>query len=260
MAGEAKLSVVVLTRNEAETIASCLDSVILLSPAQMVVVDDNSDDDTREIAKKKGAEVILHERKDFAEMRNFGLGKCIGSWVLYVDADEVVSPQLAQEIKAVLTLGTNDAAYRIPRVNYYLGRRWPHTEKITRLFKKDKLERWFGELHESPLVLGKTGEMMYPLFHHTHRSLTEMVAKTNVWSDIEAKLRYDAGHPPIVWWRLPRVMVPTFFDYYLKQGGWQVGTVGLIESIYQAFSIFITYAKLWELQQLNNKEGDFARR
>jgi hypothetical protein len=76
-----------------------------------------------------------------------------------------------------------------------------------------------------------------------------MVEKTNKWSVIEARLRFDAGHPPVVWWRFPRVMLQAFSNSYITQGGWKAGAVGLMESMFQAFSIFITYAKLWELQQ-----------
>jgi hypothetical protein len=76
-----------------------------------------------------------------------------------------------------------------------------------------------------------------------------MVTKTNEWSLEEAKLRFDAGHPPVVGWRLIRVMITGFWRSFISQGGWKAGTVGWIESIYQGFSMFITYAKLWELQQ-----------
>jgi hypothetical protein len=76
-----------------------------------------------------------------------------------------------------------------------------------------------------------------------------MVQKTNSWSDIEARLRLEANHPPVSWWRIIRVMITGFVNSYFSQQGWRAGTVGFIESIYQAYSIFITYAKLWELQQ-----------
>ena len=75
-----------------------------------------------------------------------------------------------------------------------------------------------------------------------------MVAKTNLWSEIESALRLKNSHPPMTWWRFFRVMVSAFYDSYFRQAGYKLGTVGLIESIYQAFSIFITYAKLWEKQ------------
>ena len=125
---------------------------------------------------------------------------------------------------------------------------WPGGEYILRLMKKDGTGQWYGELHESARVNGEIGRLHAPMLHDTHRTLEEMVAKTNEWSKVEAKLRFDAGHPPIVWWRFIRVMLTGFIDSFVTRGGWRVGAVGWIESIYQAFSMFITYAKLWELQ------------
>ena len=75
-----------------------------------------------------------------------------------------------------------------------------------------------------------------------------MVNKTLEWSTIEAKLRFKSNHPKMTWWRFPRVMIPAIFNSYVKQKGYKAGTVGIVESFYQAFSMFITYAKLWEMQ------------
>lgn len=242
------ISVVILAKNEAEMLGESIETLKPLNPEEIIVVDDESSDDTASIAQFKGAKIITHKKKDFAEARNFGLTKVESEWVLYVDADERVSKELAREINHVIQQKVTAAAYSLPRVNYYLGKKWPHTEQVIRLFQKKALTSWRGELHESPNVEGEIYYLHGPLFHYTHRSLSEMVENTIVWSGIEAKLRFDSGHPPVVWWRIPRVMMPTFFDYYIKQGGWKVGAVGLIESIYQTFSIFITYARLWEMQ------------
>jgi len=123
------------------------------------------------------------------------------------------------------------------------------------LFLKKKLICWKGILHETAYIDGVMGELQAPLIHNTHRTLAEMVIKTNEWSGYEARLRFDAHHPKMVWWRFLRVMMTGFNQSYFKEGGWRAGTVGWIESIYQAFSMFITYAKLWEMQQLReNKE------
>ena len=84
--------------------------------------------------------------------------------------------------------------------------------------------------------------------------LEEMLDKTNDWSDIEAQLRLDTHHPPVVWWRLLRVMFTGFTRSYIDQRGWRAGTVGWIESIYQAFSMFITYARLWEMQNKTSEK------
>ncbi len=113
---------------------------------------------------------------------------------------------------------------------------------------------WKGQLHESPVIEGEVGELNGYLLHYTHRTLSQMLKKTIEWSRVEAQLRYNSGHPKMSWWRFPRVMISTFFDYYIVQRGYKIGTAGLIESMYQSFSIFVTYARLWELQ--NSKKND----
>lgn len=244
-----KLSVIILAKNEAEMIGECIDSVKSLNAYEILVIDDGSADDTISIAQHKGATVITHNKKNFAEAREFAMHKAKGDWLFYIDADERLSTQLADEMKNVISNNSPViSGYCVRRVNYYLGRRWPKEETIARLFQKIKLKGWFGEVHETAKVDGTLGVLKAPLYHYTHCNLSEMVANTGVWSEVEAKLRFDAKHPHVVWWRILRVMGTTFFDYYFTQGGWKVGTVGIIESMYQSFSMFVTYARLWELQ------------
>jgi hypothetical protein len=146
-------------------------------------------------------------------------------------------------------------AYKIHRKNYYFGNHeWPFIESLERLFEKSSLKGWYGEVHETPKVEGKIGELKGFLLHYTHRDLTSMVDKTIVWSKIEAELRYKSHHPPMTWWRFPRVMFTAFYYSYIQQKGYKAGTVGIVESLYQSFSMFITYARLWEMQQKKNKE------
>lgn len=250
------ISAIVIVKNGQELIGECLDSLSFCD--EIIVVDGGSKDKTVEIAEKKKAKVFIHEMQDFSESRNFGLDKAEGKWVLYVDADERVTPELAANIKQKIVTDVNSgiSAYKILRKNYYLGENpWPYIEKLERLFKKDKLKGWQGKLHESPIVEGaslpagrQVGELEGFLLHYTHRDLTSMVNKTLEWSKTEAELRFQSNHPKMTWWRFPRVMITAFLNSYVKQGGYKVGTVGLIESIYQAFSMFITYARLWEMQ------------
>lgn len=244
-----RISVVVIAKNEEIRIARCLSSLSWTD--EIIVVDNGSTDNTREIANQHGATVIsAGDIRDFANLRNVGREKARGEWLFYIDADEVVSEELHKEIQELVTHSSSLInGYVIRRKNYYLGHPWPGDEYILRLMRKDALIKWYGELHETARVNGKIGTLQEPILHDTHRTLEEMVTKTNTWSNTEAKLRFDAAHPPVVWWRFIRVMLTAFFDSFIKQGGWRVGVVGWIESIYQAFSIFITYAKLWEMQR-----------
>lgn len=249
------ISAVVIAKNAENLIADCLESISFCD--EIIVIDAGSKDRTVEIAERVGAEVFEYESVDFSELRNLGLQKAKEEWVLYVDTDERVTTSLRDSIKSeirnpCLSAGKAKSeikAFKIKRNNFYLGNHeWPYVEKIERLFKKSHLKGWKGKLHESPIIDGKVGELEGYLLHYTHRDLTLMLEKTIEWSKIEAELRLKAGHPKMTWWRFPRVMIFVFFESYIRQGGWKLGVVGLIESLYQLFSIFITYARLWEMQ------------
>lgn len=250
-----KISAIILTKNSENVIVDCIESVSFCD--EIIVIDDNSSDRTADLATRLGARVVAlnSSAKNFAEKRNYGRKIAKGKWLLYIDADERVSKELKESILEV----TNDPksecqAYKILRKNYYFRtHEWPHIEKLERLFKKTALLEWQGELHETPIIKGRLGELKGFLSHYTHTDLASMVNKTITWSGIEAQLRFNAHHPPIVWWRFPRVMLTAFYDSYIRQKGYKAGTAGLVESIYQSFSIFITYARLWEMQQRKNQ-------
>lgn len=248
-----KLSIIIIAKNAEDLIVDCIESVKFAD--EIIVVDDNSEDRTSDIAKKLGAKIIENNTKSFAEKRNIGLSHAKGEWVLYIDTDERVSKELRENIKRVISENGEYAAYKLQRQNFYLGNHpWPKIEQLGRLFRHDKLKGWYGDLHESPKVEGTVGVLNGYLFHYTHRDLSSMLSKTIEWSDREAKLRLDANHPKMTWWRFPRVMMTAFMDSYIGQQGYKAGTMGLIESMYQAFSMFVTYAKLWELQNFPERK------
>ena len=244
-----KLSAVIIAKNEEARIVGCLKHLSFAD--EIIVVDNGSTDKTVARAREYGAKVIDCAEEDFAGVRESGLREALGTWVLYIDADEEVGDGLQKEIQKIIRSheNGNPTAYFIRRDIYYLGYHWPYQDMVERLFLKTALKGWHGRLHETPVFAGATAILTHPLIHRTHRTLEEMLDKTNDWSEIEAKLRLDVHHPPVSWWRLLRVMFTGFTRSYVDQRGWRAGTVGWIESIYQAFSMFITYAKLWELQQ-----------
>ncbi len=141
------------------------------------------------------------------------------------------------------------------RSNIFLGREMRHggwwPDYVLRLIKKDKLITWEGELHEQPKINAEIGKLKNPLVHTSHRSLEEMVEKTNQWSEIEAKLLFESGHPKMAWWRFISVGFREFWNRGIVKMGFLDGVQGIIEVIYQSFSRMITYAKLWEMQTKN---------
>jgi len=242
------ISAIIIAKNEDALIEDCIKSVGWTD--EVIVVDNGSTDKTVELAKKLKAKIIVNKENNFSLLRNEGARIATGTWLLYIDADEIVTEQVKNEILKTTSLPAGRVqGYYLTRKNYYLGHEWPTKDKMIRLIKKDALIGWIGKLHEHPDIRGNVGDLKESLIHNTHRSLSEMVEKTNEWSEVEADLRLYAKHPRMVAWRFFRVMGSAFWKSYINEGGWKAGIVGWIESIYQAFSIFITYAKLWEKQQ-----------
>jgi len=252
-----KLSVIILTRNEEEVIKDCLESVKWAE--EIVVVDNDSIDKTLSIAKKYGVKIIRSPvGNSFADHRNLGAKTAKGEWLLYVDADERVTPLLRKEIESVignqLSTAKKFAAYALPRRNIRLtkelhwGGWWP--DYVLRLMRKDKLEGWQGDLHEQPEIDGEVGYLKEALIHFSHRgSFENKLQNTINWSKIEAQKLYESGHPPMNVPRFVSAMGREFYKRMIKFQAWRDGTEGVMEAIYQVFSVFITYARLWEKQQ-----------
>jgi len=245
---EIMLSGVVIAKNNEKLLGDCIASISFCD--EIIVVDGGSTDGTVQLAKKLGARVVQGAHDNFSRQREIGKEEARGKWILYIDTDERVSQALTEEILQTISTENGTHAFRLKRQNYYLGNHpWPTVEKLERLFQKKYLKGWYGTLHETARVEGEIGELHGILSHYTHRDLSSMLAKTIEWSGYEAQLRLDAHHPKMTWWRFPRVMLTAFYDSYIRQSGWKVGIVGLIESMYQAYSMFITYARVWEMQQ-----------
>lgn len=241
-----RLSAVIISKNSQDLIGDCIKSLSFCD--EVIVIDSISSDRTTDIAKELGAKVVEFAGDNFSEMRNFGLRSAGGEWILYVDTDERISPELGHNIKSAINQ-EEFQAFKLLRKNFYFGNfEWPKIEKLERLFKRKSLKGWYGKIHESPDYEGKIGILSGFLLHYTHRDLRSMVDKTIEWSDIESDLRVKASHPKMTWWRFPRVMITSFLNSYIRQKGYKAGTAGLVESIYQSFSTFVTYARLWEKQ------------
>ncbi len=245
-----KISAVIISKNSQDLIGDCIRNVSFCD--EIIVVDSKSIDETVKIAHSLNAKIIEYNGNDFSQMRDLGLKSSTSDWVLYVDTDERLTEELKKNVKEKVLDSGEFVAFKIKRKNYYFGKHeWPHIEKLERLFKRNFLRGWYGKIHESPQVLGKVGELEGFLLHYTHKNLSSMVNKTIEWSKIEAELRFKANHPKMTLWRFPRVMLSAFFDSYIRQKGFKAGVAGLIESTYQSFSIFLTYARLWGMQRKN---------
>ena len=247
-----KITIITIAKDEQGMIKECLESSSWAD--EIILLDTGSTDKTIKIAKDYGAKIILAENKDqnFADWHNQGEKEAFNEWIFYLDADERITPELKKEIQAVIE-GEEFDAYAVPRRNILLGKTmrfggWFPDYQI-RLFRKERLIKWQGKLHERPVFKGELGYLKNPMIHITHRDLSSMTKKSNQWSEIEAQLLFKANHPPVVWWRILRIMFSEFNSRFVKQQAWRDGVVGWIEGLFQIFNKFLIYAKLWELQR-----------
>lgn len=244
------LTSVVITKNEEKMIKDCLLSLSFSD--EIIVVDTGNTDTTNTIAKSLGARIIKSSGSDYSQFRNTGIKIARGDWILFVDADERVTPLLKQEIEHIIYSTKNEAAYEIPRRNIFLGKEMKYGgwggDFVVRLFQKKHLEGYVNPLHEQPIVKGPIGRLEHELVHFSHRDLSSMLDKTLVFTAYEAKLRYDIHHPPVVWWRFLRVMGSEFWLRFVKLSAWKDGFEGIIDGLFQVFNTFIIYTRLWEMQ------------
>lgn len=243
------VSAIVIARNEAEMISNCLDTLTWCD--EVVVIDNQSIDHTAEIAERWGAR-ILKGSGDFATLRNLGLQKCKADWLLYIDADERVIPTLAKEIRTVI-VDTTHNAFRLSRSNVLYGHLLTHggwqNDKVVRLFRRESLVKWEGEVHEHAVSEGTTGELKTQLLHLTHRSIVDGLHKSSQWTPVEAKLLYEAGIPKVKATTIIRKGVMEVWRRIVKQKGYQDGVVGWVEALVQGINRMLVYMQVWELQQ-----------
>lgn len=244
------LSVVVITKNEEKMIKACLESVKWAD--EVIIIDNGSVDRTLEIAQNYTNKIYKVNLQDFASIRNLAMEKTAGDWVLFVDADERVLKSLKDEIEVMMTL-SDYSAYAISRRNIIFGTEmkygpfWP--DWVIRLLKKSDFEGWIGKVHEYPKFKGNLGYSKNSLLHLTHRGVDQFMKKVMEWSVIEAQLRLEEGHPKMTKWRFIRIFLSELFNQGIRRKGFFAGTVGIIDSILQAFHLYITYVRLWEMQQ-----------
>jgi glycosyltransferase involved in cell wall biosynthesis len=252
------LSVVINAKNEQEVIKTCFESIKWAD--EIIVLLNDSSDSTEEIAKKYTKNIHKISGQDFAKVKNLGLERALGDWILFVDADERVTKSLKTEIQQLIS-NDDSSAYAISRINIFFGQKvnyGPYEKDwVIRLVKKEKAKSWVGSVHEHLEFDGNLGYTKNSFLHLTHRGVDHFVLKALEWSTIDAKLRFDANHPKMSGWRFFRIFITEIFNQGIRRKGFFGGTVGIIDSLLQSFSMFITYIRLWQMQQLKPIEQTY---
>jgi glycosyltransferase involved in cell wall biosynthesis len=219
---------------------------------EVLIVDSGSTDRTLEIAREFGARILEHEYINSATQKNWAIPQATHPWVLIVDADERVTPELRDEILALLERGPECAGYRIGRQNHFMGRPvrfcgWQNDECL-RLFERDKGHYQDREVHADIILNGEVGRLQHRLLHFTFRSFEQYMRKFDRYTTWAAGDRAKRT-PRVRWHHLTLRPLFRFFKQYVLKLGFLDGRTGLVLCGLAAFSVFMKYAKLWERQE-----------
>ena len=242
-----RLSVVVITRNEAANIRAALESVRWAD--ELVVVDSGSTDDTLRIAGEIADRVTAHDWAGFGAQKNHATELAAHDWVLSLDADERVSPALAREIRALLQAEPAARGYRIPRVTRYLGR-WIRStdwypDHQLRLYDR-RAARWNDRLvHESVAVDGPVRRLRGELEHHAYRDVSHHLQTIDRYTTLAARQMHREGRRA-GWVDLVVRPPAAFLRNYVVRRGVRDGVHGLIVSLLNAGYVLLKFVKLWE--------------
>jgi len=243
------ISAVIITLNEEHRLEPALRSLKGLVK-EAVVVDARSTDATVKIAKRYGCRVIVRDWTNYADQKNFANSQARSPWILSLDADERVSPDLRLELLALGRTEPDCAGFSIPRRVYYLGRWIRHSgwypDRRVRLFRREAA-RWEGEyVHENLNVEGPILRLKGDIDHFTYRNIADHVARINKFSELGAQKLY-ARRKKSRWYHLAFLPPARFLKSYFLKAGLLDGFPGLVISTLNGYAVFLRYAKLREI-------------
>ncbi|GBD93108.1 putative glycosyl transferase [bacterium BMS3Abin05] len=241
-----RLSVLILAKNESANIEACLRSVGWAD--EIAVIDTGSTDDTVAKARHFTDNVFVTQWRGFAGTKNWGLRRLTGDWVLWLDADERVTPDLAEEIQKVLRTPRFDG-YQIPRKANFLGHWILHggwyPGYVLRLIKRELAEFTDTRVHEGLKPPRNVGRLKQPLLHFTDPTLAHYFDKFNRYTSLAAQDLKDRGRR-FHWYDLLFRPPHLFVKMYLLKAGFLDGFAGFLLAVLSGFYVFAKYAKLWE--------------
>lgn len=246
-----KLSFTVITYNEADNIAGCLESIKWAD--EIIVVDSFSTDRTVEIAENYTGKIFRVQWQGHVKQKQFALDQTTGDWVLSLDADERLSPEAAVEVANILKHPETEAnGFTFPRQSFYLGKwinfcGWYPDRKL-RLVRNGKA-KWTGQdPHDKLVAEGVTAHLNGRILHYVYRNISHQLSTVDAFSRISAEQWMKQGKKPNLFLMLVKPPL-RFLEVYLWKQGFRDGMAGLIISVITSYYTFLKFAKLWELEK-----------
>lgn len=252
------ITALITTFNSAETLEKALNSVDWCD--EILVVDSYSTDNTLEIAQKYTVSIVQHEYLGSSRQLEFGTTLAKNEYVLILDSDEEISPELKAEIRGIIESGNfNAGGYRISRQIYFLGKWIKHggwSDVQFRLFKKSNVK--FNHRHdahwstECPFPAVELKSVMY---HYTYRNIYDFIGRLNIYSSLDVKTKYDEKKDlKVKWYNLILNPWAEFLKMFFLNGGYKDGMQGFILATFSAVHKLSAYAKMWEYEH-SKKQG-----
>ncbi|MEE2979658.1 MAG: glycosyltransferase family 2 protein [Pseudomonadota bacterium] len=243
-----KISVVVITKNEAHNLRACLESVSWCDRA--IIVDSGSTDGTVELARSLGADVFVTDSwPGFGPQKNIALSKVDTEWVLSLDADERVTPELRADILSAIDSATQ-SVYAMPRLSQFCGRFIRHAgwypDRVVRLFRRGAARFSDDLVHEKLIFEGTVGMLEHPLLHYSYRDYSDVLRKIEAYSSAGARQAYAAGKRATPGKALAHG-VWAFLRTYVVRLGVLDGVQGFGVACMNAQASYYKYIKLWHL-------------
>jgi glycosyltransferase involved in cell wall biosynthesis len=239
------LSAIVITRNEAANIGECLDSVAFCD--ERIVVDSGSTDGTAEIARGKGTRVEFHEWRGFGVQKSYALSLASGTWVLSIDADERVTPELAAAIREAIAAGDADA-WEFPRLSSFCRRQMRHSgwypDYVLRVFRRGKAHFDDAIVHERVICAGVVKRLQPPLIHHPVARLEDALSRMDRYSTASAEAILARGRKVSFMTGIGHGLY-SFLRTYILRAGFLDGAEGFLLAVANAEGSYYRYMKAW---------------
>jgi glycosyltransferase involved in cell wall biosynthesis len=245
-----KISVAIIARNEEKQIRECLESVKWAD--EIIVLDDESSDNTVKIAKEYTDKVFKRKLDIEGRHRNFAYSKATHEWVLSIDCDERVTPELADEIRSTLASNPQHNAFSIP-IKAFMGKHWIryagyYPARKLRLFKKDKFKYEEAKVHPRAILEGTCGQLNGDIVHYSYQNFFDVINKLNRDTNLEAEKWITDGRK-VKGWQIFRKFFDRFFKFYIGKKGYKDGVLGIMFSFFHSLYQILAYAKYWEMKQ-----------
>jgi glycosyltransferase involved in cell wall biosynthesis len=241
-----KITALAITFNEEENVKRYVESLSFAD--EIIFVDSLSNDNTVAIAKEMGVTVIQNEFKDFSSQRNFAISQAKNDWITFFDLDEIVTSELEEEIKSVVTSDNQNVAYFVKRNFFFLGKRikyggWQN-DKVIRVFNKNYCKYNGNLVHEVVAANGKVSFLKNCVNHYSYKDFDNYNNKLNHYSKLQAETLYQKNKRPNVYHFLFRPLYRFFWQYIYRLGILD-GKQGYILAYVHSFSVFKRYLQLW---------------